>query len=168
MEDPESNPDAEPRAPVISVRTALQCKVRSESCAGFALRPPSVACHALECAEDAASRRCARGGTTDAFGRAMKELISVLLQDESIQAIIKSAKSQEEAVKALHAAAIKKDITVTEADLTKALVAAQAQPRTAKLTDQELLGVTGGMRPADTTTRTWCLCDTKRINDTNC
>ncbi|HSO39586.1 MAG TPA: hypothetical protein VLT33_43970 [Labilithrix sp.] len=101
----------------------------------------------------------------------MNELISVLLQDKSIQAIIKSAKSQEEVVKALLDAAIKKDITVTEAELTKVLAAVQAKPRTAKLTDQELLGVTGGMMAAgaDTTKRgQWCLCDTKRINDTNC
>ncbi|CAN5890085.1 hypothetical protein BH11MYX4_BH11MYX4_33500 [soil metagenome] len=101
----------------------------------------------------------------------MNELISVLLQDKSIQAIIKSAKSQEEVVKALLDAAIKKDITVTEAELTKVLAAVQAKPRTAKLTDQELLGVTGGMMggAADTTKRgPWCLCDTKRINDTNC
>ena len=102
----------------------------------------------------------------------MNELISVLLQDKSIQAIIKSAKSQEEVVKALLAAAIKKDITVTEAELTKVLAAAQAKPRTAKLTDEELLGVTGGMLPRDGADTTkvgqWCLCPTKKINDTNC
>lgn len=113
----------------------------------------------------------ARRGIGGASIEVMNELISVLLQDKSIQAIIKSAKSQEEVVKALLAAAIKKDITVTEAELTKVLAAVQAKPRTAKLTDQELLGVTGGMMASggDTTKRgPWCLCNTKRINDTNC
>lgn len=103
------------------------------------------------------------------MGQAMNTILNVLLQDESTKAILKTAKSQDEAVKALHAAAIKKDITVTEAQLVEALEAMQAKPRTAKLSDEELLGVTGGLRPAaDTTTRTWCLCDTHRINDTNC
>ena len=101
----------------------------------------------------------------------MNEHISLLLQDTAVQSIIKSAKSQEELVNALLAAAIKKDLTVTEAELIKALAATQAKPRTAKLTDQELMGVTGGMmsRGADTTqVGPWCLCPTKRINDTAC
>jgi hypothetical protein len=103
----------------------------------------------------------------------MSDPIKSLLQDDAVRKLVAEAKTRAEAVKALLAAALKKGLSVTDAEIGKALDALDLAPNS-ELSDDQLLGVSGGMWPGgnfsavSSACKTTQACDTKRINDPKC